>query len=78
MLQIGPAYVELHMTTSLGTAIILQTLTPVEPLLQRVVHRIYCPPSLSLFSNFILYGESVMVRTVLYTCKVNVCRNTQA
>jgi cholesterol 7-dehydrogenase len=61
MLQIGPAYVELYLTTSLGAMIILQTVTPMEPLLQKLEHRIYCPPSLSLFANFILYGESVMV-----------------
>ncbi|KDR22323.1 cholesterol 7-desaturase [Zootermopsis nevadensis] len=59
--QIGPAYVELYLTTSLGVVIILQTVTPVEPLLQKLEHRIYCPPSLSLFAKFILYGESVMV-----------------
>jgi cholesterol 7-dehydrogenase len=65
MLQIGPAYVELYMTTSLGVIILLQTVTPVEPLLQKVEHRLYCPPSLALFANFILYGESVMVSTKL-------------
>jgi cholesterol 7-dehydrogenase len=65
VLQIGPAYVELYLTTSLGVVIILQTVTPVEPLLQKVEHRIYCPPSLALFANFILYGESVMVSTKL-------------
>jgi cholesterol 7-dehydrogenase len=59
--QIGPGYVELYMTTSLGTMTLLQTVTPVEPLLQKLVHRLYCPPLLSLFANFILYGESVMV-----------------
>lgn len=59
--QIGPGYVELYMSTSLGTMTLLQSVTPVEPLLQRLVHRLYCPPSLSIFANFILYGESVMV-----------------
>jgi hypothetical protein len=63
MLQIGPAYVELYLSTSLGTVTILQTVTPVEPLLQRVEHRIYCHPLLSLFARFLLYGESIMVST---------------
>jgi cholesterol 7-dehydrogenase len=64
--QIGPGYVEMYMTTSLGKMTLLQTVTPVEPLLQKLVHRLYCPPSLYLFSNFILYGESVMV-SILYS-----------
>jgi hypothetical protein len=49
------------MSTSLGAMTLLQTVTPVEPLLQKLVHRLYCPPLLSFFANFILYGESVMV-----------------
>ncbi|KAJ4449081.1 hypothetical protein ANN_00476 [Periplaneta americana] len=59
--QIGPAYVELHLKSSFGTMTILQTVTPVEPLLQKLVHRIYCPPLLSLFATFTLYAESIMV-----------------
>jgi len=70
--QIGPGYVELYMTTSLGTMTFLQTVTPVEPLLQKLVHRLYCPPLLSPFSNFILYGESVMV-SILYKFQNIVC-----
>ncbi|PSN31862.1 Cholesterol 7-desaturase [Blattella germanica] len=59
--QIGPAYVELYLNSTLGPVTILQTVTPVEPLLQKLVHRIYCPPLLYLYANFVLYGESVMV-----------------
>ncbi|KAJ9597610.1 hypothetical protein L9F63_011516, partial [Diploptera punctata] len=59
--QIGPAYVELYLNSSFGPITILQTVTPVEPLLQRLVHRIYCPPHLFFYANFVLYGESVMV-----------------
>ena len=70
--QIGPGYVEMYMTTSLGTMIMLQTVTPVEPLLQKLVHRLYCPPLLSVFANFILYGESIMV-SILYNFQSTVC-----
>lgn len=35
--QIGPGYVELMMHTSLGSMCIFQTVTPMEPLLQKVL-----------------------------------------
>lgn len=40
---------------------ILQTVTPVEPLVQKVIHRFYLPKGLSLFAKFAIWGESVMV-----------------
>lgn len=39
--QIGPAIVKLEMKSSIGTFICIQTVTPIEPNLQRVVHRFY-------------------------------------
>lgn len=59
--QIGPAYVELHIQTSLGPMMVLQAVTPVEPLLQRIIHRVYCPPLLILYANLLLLGETIMV-----------------
>ncbi|XP_018405083.1 PREDICTED: cholesterol 7-desaturase-like [Cyphomyrmex costatus] len=58
--QIGPSYVELIITTSIGPMYILQTVTPVEPLLQRVTHQIYSPPLLAPYANLIFLGECVM------------------
>ncbi|KAL1130138.1 hypothetical protein AAG570_013076 [Ranatra chinensis] len=59
--QNGPGYVELYFKTSFGPMVLLQTVTPVEPLLQKIVHRIYCPPLLSLYASFALFAESIMI-----------------
>ena len=49
------------MDTTLGPIVILQSVTPVEPLLQKVVHRMYCPPLLTPYAKFVLFGECIMV-----------------
>ncbi|KAK3921919.1 Cholesterol 7-desaturase [Frankliniella fusca] len=58
--QIGPGYVELFMETTFGPIVMLQSVTPVEPLLQKVVHRMYCPRFLVPYAKFVFYGECVM------------------
>ncbi|EGI69506.1 3-chlorobenzoate-3,4-dioxygenase oxygenase subunit [Acromyrmex echinatior] len=58
--QIGPSYVELMINTSIGPMYILQTVTPVEPLLQRVTHQIFSPPLLAPYANLIFLGECLM------------------
>lgn len=58
--QIGPSYVEMMIDTSLGPMCILQTVTPIEPLLQRVTHQIFSPPLLAPYANLIFLGECVM------------------
>ncbi|KYN27757.1 hypothetical protein ALC57_02821 [Trachymyrmex cornetzi] len=58
--QIGPSYVELMINTSFGPMYILQTVTPVEPLLQRVIHQIFSPPLLAPYANLIFLGECLM------------------
>lgn len=59
--KVGPGYVQLYITSSFGRFVILQTVVPVEPLVQRVIHRFYLPKGLALFSKFTIWGESVMV-----------------
>ncbi|XP_018052830.1 PREDICTED: cholesterol 7-desaturase-like [Atta colombica] len=58
--QIGPSYVELMINTSIGPMYILQTVTPIEPLLQRVTHQIFSPPLLAPYANLIFLGECLM------------------
>ncbi|XP_026465024.1 cholesterol 7-desaturase-like [Ctenocephalides felis] len=58
--QIGPGYVQLNISTSIGRMVILQTVTPVEPLVQKVVHRIYCPWYLIPYASFVMLGECIM------------------
>lgn len=40
---------------------LVQVVTPAEPLIQKVVHRIYCPMYLSLYASIVLFMEAVMV-----------------
>lgn len=59
--QIGPGYVTLHLQGLFGEFQILQTYVPVEPLVNRVLHRFYFPRGRSIFAKFIIWGESIMV-----------------
>lgn len=59
--QIGPAYVQLHMKSIFGRFVAVQTVTPIEPLVQKVVHRFYGPRLISPFMKFIVIAESIMV-----------------
>ncbi|KAM7359864.1 cholesterol 7-desaturase nvd isoform 2-T3 [Cochliomyia hominivorax] len=59
--QVGPSYVQLHMKSpSMGRIEVLQTVTPIEPMLQKVVHRFYAPRLLAPFMKFAVFGESIM------------------
>ncbi|XP_012259969.2 cholesterol 7-desaturase nvd [Athalia rosae] len=58
--QIGPGYVELVLQTSLGPICILQTVTPLEPLLQRVTHLMFVPPLIAPLATLIFIGECIM------------------
>ncbi|KYQ47715.1 hypothetical protein ALC60_13235 [Trachymyrmex zeteki] len=58
--QIGPGIIELNVNTSFGSLYILLTITPVEPLLQRVIHLIFSPPLLAPYANLLFLGECVM------------------
>ncbi|KYN27756.1 3-chlorobenzoate-3,4-dioxygenase oxygenase subunit [Trachymyrmex cornetzi] len=58
--QIGPGYVEMTFNTSIGSMCILFIITPVEPLLQRVIHLIFSPPLLAPYANLIFLGDRVM------------------
>lgn len=59
--QVGPGYVQLFLNSFFGQFIVLQTVVPVEPLLQKVIHRFYVRPYTAVFSKFLVWGESVMV-----------------
>ncbi|XP_058801216.1 cholesterol 7-desaturase nvd [Phymastichus coffea] len=61
-LQIGPAYVELHLRTAFGPICIIQSVTPVEPLLQKVTHLVFAPVFAAPCSKIILIGESLMFK----------------
>ncbi|KAK3891943.1 hypothetical protein Pcinc_004184 [Petrolisthes cinctipes] len=57
--QIGPGVVHLHFNTAVGSGVLIQTVTPVEPLRQRVIHQFYSSRFfLAPFSNFVLHSEA--------------------
>nr|XP_015024806.2 cholesterol 7-desaturase isoform X2 [Drosophila virilis] len=59
--QIGPAYVHLVLhSPTFGNFQIFQTITPVEPLLQKVVHRFYASRFMAPIMKFLIFGETVM------------------
>ncbi|XP_043664902.1 cholesterol 7-desaturase nvd isoform X2 [Vespula pensylvanica] len=58
--QIGPGYVELFVETTFGNMFILQTVTPIEPLLQRICHIIFSPPLLAPYASIVFLGECLM------------------
>ncbi|XP_034475486.1 cholesterol 7-desaturase [Drosophila innubila] len=59
--QLGPAYVHLFLHSPiLGNFQIFQTITPVEPLLQKVVHRFYASRSMAPIMKILICGESIM------------------
>lgn len=60
--QIGPAYVQLFINTRIGPLVVLQTVTPVEPFLQKVVHTFYAPRFfMAPLTKFVFLGECIMV-----------------
>jgi len=59
--QVGPGYVLLDIRSSFGDSIILQTVTPLEPLVQKMAHYIYGPWYSGWFCKLILIGETINV-----------------
>lgn len=61
--QIGPGLVHLTLETTLGRCVLVQTVTPIEPFVQLVIHRLYAAPSVvAPYAKLILWGEAIMVR----------------
>ncbi|KAK3700233.1 hypothetical protein QZH41_014408 [Actinostola sp. cb2023] len=60
--QIGPGLVYMYFTSFFGNGIFLHTVTPEEPLLQRVEHRMYSSSYMpTIIAKFYLYGESIQI-----------------
>ncbi|XP_052855245.1 cholesterol 7-desaturase nvd [Drosophila gunungcola] len=59
--QIGPSYVCLEINSfTFGKLKIIQVITPIEPLLQKVIHRFYGPRWLAPLMKIFICGESLM------------------
>jgi cholesterol 7-dehydrogenase len=60
--QIGPGLVHLTIGTSLGRCVLVQTVTPIAPFTQRVLHRLYASPTVvAPYAKLILWGEAIQV-----------------
>lgn len=59
-MQIGPGYVELQLDSFWGPMYILQTVTPVGPMLQRVTHHMYSSRILGPYAKIVIIGETFM------------------
>jgi cholesterol 7-desaturase len=59
--QLGPGYVLLLIESSLGSMVFLQTLTPIEPMVQKLSHYFYGPRYLAWFAKFSVIAESINV-----------------
>ncbi|EFX88304.1 hypothetical protein DAPPUDRAFT_311567 [Daphnia pulex] len=58
--QIGPGLVYLTLDTSLGRCVLVQTVTPIAPFTQRVLHRLYASPTvIAPYAKLILWGEAI-------------------
>ncbi|XP_011194161.1 cholesterol 7-desaturase nvd [Zeugodacus cucurbitae] len=59
--QIGPSFVHMDLNSSVfGHIEILQTVTPIEPLVQKVSHRFYASRALGPIIKILIFAESVM------------------
>ncbi|XP_045597725.1 cholesterol 7-desaturase nvd isoform X2 [Procambarus clarkii] len=57
--QIGPGVVHLHFNTGLGSGVLVQTVTPMEPLRQRVVHQFFSSRTfIAPYAKFVLLSEA--------------------
>ncbi|XP_033095438.1 cholesterol 7-desaturase-like isoform X2 [Anneissia japonica] len=60
--QIGPAIVLLNFKTILGTACMVHSITPVEPLLQKITHSIYVDGFIpTIGGKFLLWAEAIQI-----------------
>lgn len=62
----------MNVDTFFGPMVILQTVTPVEPLLQKVVHKMFYPTVVSLYGTLTFFTESILVNERFFS----LCSNT--
>lgn len=68
--QVGPGYVLLFIQSTFGPMVFLQTLTPLEPFVQKLCHYFYGPRHLAWLVKFSIIGESINVSAILSCLRV--------
>ncbi|KPJ17450.1 3-ketosteroid-9-alpha-hydroxylase oxygenase subunit [Papilio machaon] len=61
-IQIGPSHVRLHFECLLGSLMVAQSVTPLSPLLQRVVTRVFTPNYNAVFGAFMVLAEAMQFK----------------
>ncbi|XP_041370534.1 cholesterol 7-desaturase nvd-like [Gigantopelta aegis] len=60
--QIGPGIVYLRFTSWFGNGVYIQSLTPIEPMVQKLVHNIYVTKYMPMcVAKFLMLGEAIQV-----------------
>ncbi|XP_055613089.1 cholesterol 7-desaturase nvd isoform X2 [Uranotaenia lowii] len=72
--QIGPGYVQLMMKSNVGPMVALQSVTPVEPLIQKVIHRFYAPRN---FINAIAMRCTIWAESIMFERDMKIWNNKQ-
>ena len=73
-LQIGPGVVYLTFNSIFGRGVYTQSVTPVEPLVLKVIHNIYVNKNIpNILAKFFLLAESIQVRR--YSFSINLWIN---
>ncbi|CAL4067234.1 unnamed protein product, partial [Meganyctiphanes norvegica] len=58
-LQIGPGIVHLYFNTPIGSGVLIQTVTPIEPMMQKVIHTFYTSWSfIAPYAKLVLHCEA--------------------
>ncbi|ODM86830.1 Cholesterol desaturase daf-36 [Orchesella cincta] len=66
LMLIGPGIVQMHFDTIFGKGILVQNVTPLGPMMQRVVHRFYSAPTfIHPLGLLVLQSEGVQGRKIL-------------
>lgn len=60
--QVGPGYVEVYLQTAFGPVCVIQIITPLQPFLHKLSHRVFAPTLLAPYSRLVLFGETLIFK----------------
>jgi hypothetical protein len=71
----GPAFADVRFNTQVGPLMMLHSITPIEPMVQKLVQYVYAPRKLAWLAKFIIISEKIQVTTykLIYNKLTIVC-----
>lgn len=60
IVQVGPSMVHLHFATPFGKVMLIETVTPVQPLLQRITHQVFAEWTVPRFFAKFIMGSTIV------------------